>query len=144
MRKAKQMLALKALPANVRRSASSSRKRFVALASWIPMPCTAKHSGPRAILGSPCFNIRYLFPGLTQGNMPWAIESQPKLEPQSDTKNAFFQLGMRPSLRCLHNSSHMASSSRGNNKSLVASRNSASHAATSSSERPLFAWNLGC
>ena len=113
------------------------------MASSTPMPCTAKHSGPRAILGSPCFNIRYLFPGLTQGNMPWVIERKPKLEPQSDTKRASFQLGMRPCLRCLHNSSHTACCSRGNNIPLVAIRNSSYPVATSSGERPCSAWKLG-
>ena len=137
------MLAVEALPANVRRSLSSSSRRAVALASSTPMPCTAKHYGPRAILGSPCFNIRYLFPGLTQGNMPWAIESQPMLEPISDTKMALFQLGMRPCLRCLHNSSHTASPSRGNKIPLVAIRNYACPVATSPLERLCPAWEVG-
>jgi hypothetical protein len=41
------------------------------------------------MLGTPCLKIRYLFPGLRQGNMPWAIESHPRLEPQSDTNMVF-------------------------------------------------------
>jgi hypothetical protein len=35
----------------------------------------------------------------------------------------FFQLGMRPFLRCLHNSNQIASCSRGNLRRCVASQN---------------------